>query len=164
MLVKDNTESGVASVIEKTCNRAAGEQAQRFEQLFADCSAQKPDTTEAMMLSGFVPLLGMSLARLPQDLQRGYTLRFTQRVNEICGKDSGTRFPHRVLEYLSAFQQDVISGDGNSLPALLSAAVAHVCGVSGETAASCRASLLQVLIQALRADVERFGGIRLVTD
>jgi hypothetical protein len=102
----------------------------------------------------------MSLAQLHKDIQRGYALAFAQKVNEACGDGAGAAFPQRTLEYLTAFHQDVTTGKGSSLPALLSAALDHICGVSDDSVEPCRPGLLQLLIPTLRADVEQFSGTR----
>jgi hypothetical protein len=113
-----------------------------------------------LILSGFLPLLAMSLARLPQNVQRGYALSFTRRVNAAFGEGGGMTFPTRTLEYLAAFKQDVTSGKGDALPALLSAALTHVCGGRDEGAERCRSGLLQALLSTLQSDVQHFGGVR----
>jgi len=157
---EEKPEISPDTFIQETCGRAAGEQAHRFEQLFADCTAQALDTTEVVMLSGFVPLLAMSLAQLHKDIQRRYALSFAQKVNEAFGEGAGTAFPHRTLEYLTAFHQDVTTGNASTLPALLSAALDNICGVSDESVESCRPGLGQALIPILRADVEQFSATR----
>ena len=159
-LSEQGTETSPDTFIQQTCSQAAGEQAQRFEQLFADCTAQTLDATEVVMLSGFMPLLAMSLAQLHKDIQRGYALAFAKHVNEACGGGAGAAFPQRTLEYLAAFHQDVTAGKAGMLPTLLSAVLEHICGISDDSVAPCRPGLLQVLIPTLRADVERFGEIK----
>lgn len=159
-LSENNTATTPDTFIQQTCSKAAGQQAQHFEQLFADCAAQPPDATEVVMLSGFMPLLAMSLAQLHKDVQRGYALAFSEHLKETRGHDAGTLFPQRTLEYLAAFQQDVTTAQAGTLPALLSAALQHICGVSDDSVLACRPELLQALIPTLRADVERFGGLR----
>jgi hypothetical protein len=112
------------------------------------------------MLSGFVPLLAMSLAQMHKDIQRRYALAFAQKVNETCGDGAGAAFPQRTLEYLTAFHQDVTSGGGGALPALLTAALDNICGVSDDSVEPCRPGLRQALIPTLRADVEQFSATR----
>jgi hypothetical protein len=154
------TETDADTFIEQVCRRAAGEQAQRFEQLFADCTTQTLNVTEVVILSGFMPLLAMSLARLNTDIQRGYTLAFARKANDTCGGGAGTRFPQRTVEYLAAFHSDVTTGKAGTLPTLLSVALQHICGASDDSVASCRPAVLQMLVPALRGDVEQFGTIR----
>ena len=159
-LSEEKTETSTDTFVEEVCSKAAGEQAQRFEQLFTDCTALTLDANEMVMLSGFMPLLAMSLARLDKDIQRGYALAFSRKLNDSCGNGTGTVFPQRTLEYLAAFHKDVTAGKGSALPTLLSAALDHICGISDDSVAPCRPGLLEVLIPTLRADVERFGAIK----
>ncbi len=152
------TDTNPDTFIEQVCSRAAGEQAQRIEQLFADCTEQTLNVTEALMLSGFIPLLAMSLAKLHKDIQRAYALAFAEKADQACGGGAGAKFPQRTLEYLAAFQRDVTTGKAGSLPTLLSVALEHICTASGDSVAPCRPALLRILVPALRADVEQFGG------
>jgi hypothetical protein len=157
---EQQTEITADRFIQQACGRAAGEQAQQFEQLFADCTPLALNATEVVMLSGFLPLLAMSLARLHKDIQRRYALAFAQKVNETFGEGAGAAFPQRTLEYLTAFHQDVTSGGGSALPALLTAALDNICGVSDDSVEPCRPGLRQALIPTLRADVEQFSATR----
>ena len=95
---EQQTEITADTFIQQACGRAAGEQAQQFEQLFADCTPLALNATEVVMLSGFVPLLAMSLAQLHKDIQRRYALAFAQKVNETFGEGAGAAFPQRTLE------------------------------------------------------------------
>jgi len=153
-------ETSPDSFIEQTCSRAAGEQAQRLEALFAACTAQNLNVTEVLMLSGFMSLLAMSLARLHKDIQRGYTAAFARKATDTCGGGAGSRFPQRTVEYLAAFHSDVTTGKAGALPTLLSTALEHICGASDDSVAPCRPALLHALVPALRADVEAFGAVR----
>jgi hypothetical protein len=146
--------------ITQVCGRAAGEQAQRFEQVFTDCGPAPPDATEVVMLSGFMPLLAMSLVQLHKDIQRNYALAFAKQVNDSEGAGASISFPQRTLEYLAAFHKDVTAGSSNTLPALLSAVLEHVFGLSDASVEPCRRGLLEVLVPILRSDVEQFGEIR----
>lgn len=159
-LSEDKSETNPDNFVEQACSKAAGEQAQRFEQLFADCTPLALNATEVVMLSGFVPLLAMSLAQLHKDIQRRYALAFAQKVNEAFGEGAGAAFPQRTLEYLTAFHQDVTTGESSTLPALLTAALDNICGVSDESVETCRPGLRQALIPTLRADVEQFSATR----
>jgi hypothetical protein len=153
------TDNDRQALIEQACTRAAGAQAQRLEQLFRDCNAQAPNITELVMLSGFIPLLAMSLTRLDKDIQRAYALAFANKADDTCGGDAGTRFAQRTMEYLAAFHSDLTTGRAEALPTLLSVALEHICGGSDDSVAACRPALLQALVPALRADVEQFGTI-----
>ena len=157
---EQHTQTSPDSFIEQACSKAAGEQVQRLEELFADCTADSFNVTEVLMLSGFLSLLAMSLARLHKDIQRGYTVAFARKATDTCGGGAGNRFPQRTVEYLAAFHSDVAAGKAGSLPGLLSAALEHICGASDESVAPCRPALMRTLVPALRADVEAFGAVR----
>ena len=59
---EQHTQTSPDSFIEQACSKAAGEQVQHLEELFADCTADSFNVTEVLMLSGFLSLLAMSLA------------------------------------------------------------------------------------------------------
>jgi hypothetical protein len=153
----EKTHSTPDHFIEQTCTKAAGEQARAYQQLFTGCAARPLDTSEVIMLSGFLPLLAMSLAQLHKDIQRDYTLAFSQHLSEHHGRGCEPLFAQRTLEYLAAFHRDITGGNAAALPALLGAALEHIFGSSDDTLAACRTSLLQTLIPRLRADVEHYG-------
>lgn len=150
------------SFIEQESNKALGETSEHLADLFSACKAQVRSAKEVAMLSGFMPLLAMSLARLDRSIQRDYATAFGQKMQTAFGNPAGGQFQQRILEYLSAFGEDISEGQGDKLPSLMSAVLNNICGTSDETVGLCRLGLLQFLIPSLRSDVEVFGELKFV--
>ena len=71
-LFKRKTKVTLEMFIEHESNKAVGEKSEHLAELFATCKAKVRSSKEVAILSGFMPLLAMSLARLDENIQRGY--------------------------------------------------------------------------------------------
>jgi len=161
-LFRKTTQVRPETFIEQESAKALGETSEQLGGLFSACKVQVRSSKEVAMLSGFMPLLAMSLARLDAGIQRGYATAFGQKMEAAYGNPAAGQFQERTLEYLSAFGKDISEGHGDKFPSLMSAALNNICGTSDETVGLCRLGLLQFLLPSLRFDVEVFGELKFV--
>jgi hypothetical protein len=137
--------------------------ADSVRELLQQAGFPNPVEAELVAFRFWITLAGASLAKLPDNVQRGLWRRVYEQIERNHGRAQRERFETTCVEYLRLMTKDMERATGAQfMPDTLSFALNRIVGESNETVVSLRMALIAFAFGLMKSESDFFRDIRLI--